>query len=551
MASHSRLAGSGKALQQRARSGGALQALAPLADQQQAEAVDVRRQYRQRHGAGKALRTVRAHPIQAAVLEVVDRRFHRRMPAAHLRKLRCRLALPVGPAQTALLRQCGAVQQRVQPAPVVRAVEAPVEARRPQLREVPLCGLDHRHRVVHVGALPHHLVVQHEPELILENAYRNAQLDRRAGLAFGNPAGMRLEEREHLLPVRNPLALEQAALHQVQVLLRLLQEVPDPGRQARVRVLAGQPGQRLPGAVRELPAQRQVRPDPFRRRPPPVAHGVEQVPHATRVVGGLPPARQAMRLRHPGRLPDQAPHRVPQQTDVRRVVHVGFHHERVHAPLQRRTRLLSGHPVAALRHQTTDLAQQLRTQQLHVVHHGLEVVLLLARNARMPQEPAQRPVLVHQLVNPVVVAAETLLDHAHHQNPPHLHARTPRPPVAVRRNVPLQQPEQAGPQIPVAVQVLQPRQQSRNVVAGLRIQLDVLNPNLADFHLGILHLPHLTASQMVEDSRRSATITEFSPVFGQNHPKIAGSRKSSVHGDRIIAQDISDLYSNFGFSGRH
>ena len=72
-------------------------------------------------------------------------------------------------------------------------------------------------------------------------------------------------------------------------------------------------------------------------------------------------------------------------------------------------------------------------------------------------------------------------------------------------------------------QVLQPRQQGRNVVAGLRVQLDVLNPDLADFHPGILHLPHFTASQNAEDWRRSATITGF--------PRFSGriTRKFPVH----------------------
>ncbi len=74
--------------------------------------------------------------------------------------------------------------------PVRDAVEATVEADTPQFRTVPLRGLDHRHRMVHVRALPHRLVMQGEAMPVLRDARRNARPDRGSGPALCDPAGM-------------------------------------------------------------------------------------------------------------------------------------------------------------------------------------------------------------------------------------------------------------------------------------------------------------------------------------------------------------------------
>jgi len=105
-------------------------------------------------------------------------------------------------------------------------VEAPVETDTPQFRPVPLRGLDHRHRMVHVRPLPHHPVMQDEAMPVLRDAHRNARPDRRSGPALRDPPGMGLEDREHLLLLRNLPALKQPAVDRVNLLLRRVREMP-------------------------------------------------------------------------------------------------------------------------------------------------------------------------------------------------------------------------------------------------------------------------------------------------------------------------------------
>ena len=141
--------------------------------------------------------------------------------------------------------------------------------------------------------------------------------------------------------------------------------------------------------------------------------------------------------------------------------------------------------MAALHDQLIHLHQQLRAQKARVVHQRLVLVSMLIPDLPMPKEPAQRPVLVDQLVEPVEIAAQPLLDDAHHQNPPHLHARAPHLPVDAGKHVLVHERKQPAPKRLVAVEKLKPQQQGRNVVPGLQVQLDVLDANLAEFHLRV------------------------------------------------------------------
>ena len=93
--------------------------------------------------------------------------------------------------------------------PVLRTVKAPVEAPRPQIG-IPRLGFpDHRRR--HVLALPEDPVVQDELMLVLDESAGHSQFHRRARLALQNPARVLLEDREHLLRVRNRLAPQESA----------------------------------------------------------------------------------------------------------------------------------------------------------------------------------------------------------------------------------------------------------------------------------------------------------------------------------------------------
>ena len=103
-------------------------------------------------------------------------------------------------------------------------------------------------------------------------------------------------------------------------------------------------------------------------------------------------------------------------------------------------------------------------------------VAMLVQRVSMAKEPSQRLVLVRQLVEPVEVAAEPLLDHADHQGPPHLHARAPDLAVGVGKNVLLHEREQPFAEVFVAIEMLEPDKQDGNFVPGLEVQLNVLDP---------------------------------------------------------------------------
>ena len=55
-------------------------------------------------------------------------------------------------------------------------------------------------------------MVAHEPAPVLDDADRNAELDFLAGLALDDQPGVLLEDREHLLAVRNLIPLQHAAV---------------------------------------------------------------------------------------------------------------------------------------------------------------------------------------------------------------------------------------------------------------------------------------------------------------------------------------------------
>ena len=223
-------------------------------------------------------------------------------------------------------------------------------------------------------------------------------------------------------------------------------------------------------------------------------------------------------------------------------MHVGLDHERVTPPAQGRARLFSGDRMAALHHQTVDLNKQLRTQKAHIVHRRLVVVARIVPDIRMAKEPAQRLVLVHQLVETVEIAAQTLLDHPHHENPPHLHPRPPHGPVDAGKHVLVHQRKQPHPKRLVAVQVLKPQQQRRNVVPGLEVQLDVLNADFAQPHLRIADLSHPCLAKIRRNRPESArkTLKPASPSRSSHREYRESSR--GVNGLRIFWRALSSFY---------
>ena len=126
----------------------------------------------------------------------------------------------------------------------------------------------------------------------------------------------------------------------------------------------------------------------------------------------------------------------------------------------------------------------------------------------MPEEHPQRPVLVHQLMQPVEVAPQALHHHPHHHDLPELQSRPAQVEADPGAQLLLQQRKQARPQVDIRVQMLQTQQDRRDVVPRLRVQPDLLDPHRAEFELRILYLAH---GESPEDSSKTARRPTFRP----------------------------------------
>ena len=184
----------------RVPSGSASSCLAP---QQKADAVDVRGDNGERDDAGKARGAVCPNPVEAAVLEVLDRRFHGRMLTPHRHEFFAPLALPLSLVQVAYLWQHVVIEQYVEVDPALGAVRAAVEAHRAEIGIPFLGSLHDRHCIVHIVALLYDRMVKDETVPVFQNADRNAEFHPASGLAFRDPARVRFEDRKHVLALRD------------------------------------------------------------------------------------------------------------------------------------------------------------------------------------------------------------------------------------------------------------------------------------------------------------------------------------------------------------
>lgn len=107
--------------------------------------------------------------------------------------------------------------------------------------------------------------------------------------------------------------------------------------------------------------------------------------------------------------------------------------------------------------------------------------------------------LVDQLLESVEIAA-----HPHHEDPPHLHARTPDRPVHARKHVLLQQREKPLPEGLIGIPVLEPDEQGGNAVPGPESQLEILDADLAEIRLRIVCLSHACLREELWNSARIA-----------------------------------------------
>lgn len=143
-----------------------------------------------------------------------------------------------------------------------------------------------------------------------------------------------------------------------------------------------------------------------------------------------------------------------------------------------------------------DPVEDFRGEQHQVVLEGLQLVVALVRPVAVAEHQPKGGVLVGQLLDAVVVGVQPQPQHPEHEDAPLCHAGAPggRAGLAFRAD-PLgehfpQDGKHALAQFGVGVEVLQPPQQLRDVVAGLGVQPDVGDGDLAEFHLRVEHSAH-------------------------------------------------------------
>ena len=156
-------------------------------------------------------------------------------------------------------------------------------------------------------------------------------------------------------------------------------------------------------------------------------------------VSRLSPTRQPIGGGQVLHLAQRSAHRVPQQIKVSRMMNVTFDDERVDPRGQRVARRLSRDRKSLPHHNVVHFFKQVRRQQLDVVLQradrvGRQVVRVVL------QHLAQRAMLIHQFLQAVVIAIESLLDHGDHEDLPERHARSTVVVIAVRPRYGLNDP---------------------------------------------------------------------------------------------------------------
>ena len=91
-------------------------------------------------------------------------------------------------------------------------MKAAIEAALSQLRKTFLRGLDQRHGHVHILFLPQNRVAKDELKLVFDDGDRYPEFEWGTGLAPGDPARMRLEDRKDFLPVGDFIIAQHSPL---------------------------------------------------------------------------------------------------------------------------------------------------------------------------------------------------------------------------------------------------------------------------------------------------------------------------------------------------
>ena len=319
------------------------------------------------------------------------------------------------------------LQHRLQGRLPLRAPEALVETAALQLRILLLRLLDHSRQQIHVALRPHDAVAQHELLLVFHHAHRHSQLHRRPRLALRAPARERHEHRVDLLRRRNHFAPQDPPLHLIRQRPHQFDQLPcflHAGlRHARSR----QRRQRALRPLRQLPRELHIALHVPRvllvlLRPP---HPGKQPLPLLSQLAVLPPPGHSQRRMQRSHDPQQTPQAVPHQAHIRRVLNIRLHHERIAACLQRLLRFPPQQTVTGPHHHLIDLLQQWRCQQRHIAHHRPIRKLRRREDIAQTQHASHIEMLAGQLVQPVVIAVQRLLQNRQHQNAPKTHARAP------------------------------------------------------------------------------------------------------------------------------
>ena len=205
----------------------------------------------------------------------------------------------------------------------------------------------------------------------------------------------------------------------------------------------------------------------------------------------LPPALDRVLPRRMPQFPQQAPHRVPQQVDIGRVVHVRLDHNESHRPRNCSPRLFlaTAWPLSTTSRPISDRSSGVIKYTLSMI--VLQLVAVALRKRTVAQELADRAMLVHKLLETVKVTTKTLLQNTHYQNPPQLHPRTPHFAIRPRQYLLLQQRKQLLRVSSCEYRCWRP---SRTAGMSSRRQLDVLDSYFTQCELRFPCLSHCSPS---------------------------------------------------------
>ena len=216
----------------------------------------------------------------------------------------------------------------------------------------------------------------------------------------------------------------------------------------------------------------------------------------SQVVGTLAPVGQTMSFTQGRTDLDGLAHRIPQQINICRVMHMSFNHKGVTACGEAFRWTFFYQHVAGAHHFLIDPIEQLRRKQHQVILECLQLVLRLVGPVAVAQHLAQRAVLIGQFLNAVVVRIQAKAQHTEHENAPLLHSGASHAHIdlafaccTVRKNFP-QYGEDSPTQRRIGIDVLQPPQDLRDIVTRLRVQVDRADVRAVEQHLGVDYVAH-------------------------------------------------------------